>query len=156
MSKCYLEFSCGEPKLIHATLSLHACIIWILYIDGLVEKRRNSSALAMELRLYCAYPSMRSNPFARFPPIQIEHDLVIKDKLIKNGEKRAYFPTPYADNRFLFVRFLSYKSPINAAKPSWDNSSKQNGRNMIGFDKQIHRYLMLTIYWKIWYTWKYY
>ena len=30
----------------------------IRYIDGLVQERRNSSALAMELRLSCANPSI--------------------------------------------------------------------------------------------------
>ena len=29
----------------------------MLHIDGLVQERRNSSALAMELRLFCTYPS---------------------------------------------------------------------------------------------------
>ena len=30
----------------------------ILHVNGLVQERRNSSALAMELRLYCTYPSV--------------------------------------------------------------------------------------------------
>ena len=31
---------------------------WVmLHIDALVQERRNSSALAMELRLFCTYPS---------------------------------------------------------------------------------------------------
>ena len=34
--------------------------IWLPYIDGLVQEWRNSSALAMELRLSCTNPSMSS------------------------------------------------------------------------------------------------
>ena len=30
----------------------------VLHIDGLVQERRNSSALAMELRLSCTSPSI--------------------------------------------------------------------------------------------------
>ena len=38
---------------------LKFCIFkYRLYIDGLVQKRRNSSALAMELRLSCTIPSI--------------------------------------------------------------------------------------------------
>ena len=33
-------------------------IIYSIYINGLVRKRRNSSALAMELRLSCTNPSI--------------------------------------------------------------------------------------------------
>ena len=37
--------------------SMKLCsIIWSLHIDGLVQERRNSSALAMELRLSCTNP----------------------------------------------------------------------------------------------------
>ena len=32
--------------------------IWIVYIDGLVQERRNSSVLAMELRLSFTNPSI--------------------------------------------------------------------------------------------------
>ena len=35
------------------------------YIDGLVQERRNSSALAMELRFSCSYPSTWSHPQIR-------------------------------------------------------------------------------------------
>ena len=31
---------------------------WIMHIDGLVQERRNFSALAMELRLFCTKPSI--------------------------------------------------------------------------------------------------
>ena len=34
------------------------CLTEQAYIDGLVQERRNSSALAMELRLSCTNPSM--------------------------------------------------------------------------------------------------
>ena len=33
-------------------------VIFMLYVDGLVQERRNSSVLAMELRLSCTNPSM--------------------------------------------------------------------------------------------------
>ena len=33
-------------------------VLYISYIDGLVQERRNSSALAMELRLSCTKPSI--------------------------------------------------------------------------------------------------
>ena len=32
--------------------------VWVLYIEGLMQERRNSSALAMELRLCCTNPSI--------------------------------------------------------------------------------------------------
>ena len=40
------------------------CLSWVQYIDGLMQKRRNSSALAMELCLFCTKPSIycRSAP----------------------------------------------------------------------------------------------
>ena len=38
------------------------CMSWALQIDGLVQERRNSGALAMDLRLSCTNPS-RSFPF---------------------------------------------------------------------------------------------
>ena len=33
-------------------------VFWVCYIDGLVQERRNSSALAMEWRLSCTNPSI--------------------------------------------------------------------------------------------------
>ena len=38
----------------------------IHYIDGLVQKRRNSSALTMELRLSCINPSISSSLIANY------------------------------------------------------------------------------------------
>ena len=35
---------------------------WCLYIDGQVQERRNSSALAMELRVSCTHPSILRGP----------------------------------------------------------------------------------------------
>ena len=35
--------------------------ITVFYIDGLEQERRNSSALAMELRLSCNYPLICDN-----------------------------------------------------------------------------------------------
>ena len=43
---------------------IHQCVYvspWGPYIDGLVQERRNSSALAMELRLFCTNPSIYSH-----------------------------------------------------------------------------------------------
>ena len=37
-------------------LGYHKIVRWILQIDGLVQERHNSSALAMELRLSCTNP----------------------------------------------------------------------------------------------------
>ena len=34
------------------------CAKYILHVVGFVQERRNSSTLAMELRLSCTYPSM--------------------------------------------------------------------------------------------------
>ena len=42
----------------HNTLTIAKGSNPIEYLDGLVQERRNSSALAMELRLSCIYPSM--------------------------------------------------------------------------------------------------
>ena len=49
----------------NTTTLLHiqiACILYLfgVYIDGLVQERRNSSALAMELRIYCSNRSIWS------------------------------------------------------------------------------------------------
>ena len=51
--------SCYIPKMVHFTLSNTGLTLNIhLHIDGLVQGRRNSSALAMELRLSCTNPSI--------------------------------------------------------------------------------------------------
>ena len=47
--RCDHVIGCGESDL-----------VWTHHIDGLVQERRNSSALAMELRLSCTYPSAGS------------------------------------------------------------------------------------------------
>ena len=42
------------------TVCFYPCSIWIIgfHLDGLVQERRNSSALTMELCLSCIYPSI--------------------------------------------------------------------------------------------------
>ena len=52
-------------------LYLNAQQLWLLYIDGLVQERHNSSALAMELCLYCTNPLICTSPHKigrSFPP----------------------------------------------------------------------------------------
>ena len=52
-------------KIHHVQISLHCSnesyfshLLWSIHIDGSVQERRNSSVLAMELRLSCIDPSM--------------------------------------------------------------------------------------------------
>ena len=46
------------PKSSESKRTIHVCALKIIfsYIDGLMQERRNSSALAMELRLSCVNP----------------------------------------------------------------------------------------------------
>ena len=47
---------------------LHWCRNGAGHIDGLVQERRNSSALAMELHLSCTNPSISANTLTSFRP----------------------------------------------------------------------------------------
>ena len=53
------------------------------HFDGLVQERRNSSALAMELRLSCTNPSICRSPILLWGEI----DLKIYQSLIHNDPK---------------------------------------------------------------------
>ena len=60
--KCYtFWYHRLHSSLCHWGICRHAAISschWSVYIDGLMQERRNSSALAMELRLSCINPSI--------------------------------------------------------------------------------------------------
>ena len=52
-SKIIYQIASFMPK-----IGIHGQLYIILYIDGLMQERHNSSALAMELRLSCTNPSI--------------------------------------------------------------------------------------------------
>ena len=60
LSAKWWPFCSGGDELTHWGLGMYVCIIWtgslLVHIDGLVQERCNSSALAMELRLSCTNP----------------------------------------------------------------------------------------------------
>ena len=69
------------------SLCLNTFIGSAIYVDGLVKERRNSSALAVELRLSCTKPSIFSYYFVWCRVCHIEH----VDHMLGVFYGRAYF-----------------------------------------------------------------
>ena len=57
--------------MVHRILDILVSRIQKYYIDGLVQERRNSSVLAMELRLSCINPSVYDMSFSTLPKARI-------------------------------------------------------------------------------------
>ena len=67
-----LPWHCGQKSTVH-----QGCVICLsypfsyVYLDGLVQERRNSSALAMELRLSCPNPLICISAFQVFTYVRL-------------------------------------------------------------------------------------